>query len=252
MFRDLIYPKEDAQRKPYLWVSVITVTGISIGLSLLITLIVELCTPNPKFVQAFTVATLVPLLVAPPLTYWHSHLLYQLKESKRKIEELSRTDELTSLYNRRYFFELAEGHLELAKRHETDLSVAIMDLDHFKRVNDRFGHQTGDAVLKKVAEVVNGLIRASDVLARYGGEEFVLLMPQTGVSGALKLTERIRRELAKEASNGQVNLPLVTISIGVSSSGRFGYDMETLLLKADTALYQAKDQGRDRCVLAQE
>ena len=252
MLRDLILPKEDVKRKPYMWTSVITVAVISCGLSLLITLIAELCTPDPKFVQAFTVATVVPLLVAPPLTYWHSHLLYQLKESKRKIEELSRIDELTRLYNRRYFFELAEGHLELGKRHENDLAVAIMDLDHFKRVNDRFGHQTGDAVLKRVAEVLNTIIRASDVLARYGGEEFVLMMPQTNGAGAAKLAERIRRELAKEAPKGQNGLPRVTMSIGVSSSDRFGYDMETLLLKADTALYQAKGEGRDRCFLAQE
>lgn len=251
MLRRLIYPKEDAEGKLCIWGAVITVTALSCGISLLITLIVELCLPDPKFTQAFTVATLVPLLVVPPLSYWHSSILYQLRKSKRKIEELSRTDELTGLHNRRYFFELASGLLDLAKRHETDLAVAIIDLDRFKLVNDRFGHQAGDAVLKKAAGIINALIRASDVLARYGGEEFILLMPQTSGAGALKLAERIRLKLAAETAGGHGDPHQVTISICAASSDQLGYDMGTLLLKADKALYQAKDEGRNRCFLAQ-
>jgi diguanylate cyclase (GGDEF)-like protein len=237
------------RRSRYLRLAVITVTLISVAVSTLITLVVESFTPEPAFKQGSLVAVIVPLLVVPPLAYWHHRVLYQLEESKRKIRELSRTDELTGLYNRRYFFELAADQQALSERHGHPLTLLVLDLDHFKRINDQYGHHTGDQVLRFTAQALAGLIRSTDILARYGGEEFVLLLPQTTDQEALTLCRRIRRELALSQSR-QDDLPPVTMSIGAASSIQHGCELDTLLVEADRALYLAKAGGRDTCMLA--
>jgi len=234
-------------RKTYIRSSLVRVTLVSMAGSAMITLLVESLTPHPNYLQALFVAVLVPSVVAPPLIYWHGAAIFDLEASRRRIEELSRTDELTGLWNRRFFWELAEDALRLAARHHYPVSVLMMDLDRFKTINDRHGHQTGDAVLEAAARVLHAAIRKTDVLARYGGEEFVLLMPHTGGGEALWQCERLRRELAARGGEG---LPRVTISIGVAASDRHGHDLDRLLVAADRALYQAKDQGRDCCVLS--
>ena len=170
----------------------------------------------------------------------------------REAQRLSVTDPLTGLWNFRYFQLQADRELESAARFERSLSMLIIDLDHFKTVNDRFGHQVGDDVLLEVARRIQAATRVPDVVARYGGEEFVVLLPGTDLDGALATAERIRVAVASSKisiTTTQDIAPMsVTCSIGVAEHPRHGTTVAGLLRSADAAMYQAKSQGRDRVV----
>ena len=157
------------------------------------------------------------------------------------------TDYLTGLYNRRLFFTLAEQEFFKSKRFQEPLSLLIMDIDHFKQVNDNYGHDCGDQVLQVVSRLMKKLIRRSDVLARYGGEEFIILMPKTELSGAYKLAERIRVQIEnyemKDKSKETFNL---TVSLGVACVDGHIDSLPDLITNADQALYQAKQRGRNK------
>ena len=170
----------------------------------------------------------------------------------QEAQRLSVTDPLTGLWNFRYFQLQADRELESAARFERSLSMLIIDLDHFKMVNDRFGHQVGDDVLVEVARRIQAATRVPDVVARYGGEEFVVLLPGTDLDGALATAERIRAAVASSKvtiTTAQDISPMsVTCSIGVAEHPRHGTTVAGLLRSADAAMYQAKSQGRDRVV----
>jgi diguanylate cyclase (GGDEF)-like protein len=158
-------------------------------------------------------------------------------------------DALTGLHNRRWLDDMFEQELVHSRREGLPLCLLMLDVDHFKSYNDRYGHVAGDCVLTGVAEGLRGALRPNDMLARYGGEEFALLLPQTQESDALALAERLRRIVAEvrvqDANGGW--LPKVTISVGVSAGGR--QDLASLIADADAALYRAKKAGRDRVSL---
>ena len=176
------------------------------------------------------------------------------KETEARLEGLAHTDALTGVLNRRRFTDLAADELSRALRHGTPVALLMIDLDHFKAVNDRLGHAGGDAVLRSFAATAEGVMRQGDVFGRVGGEEFAALLPQTTLDGAVVLAERLRqRILAQPATAAGVQLPF-TVSIGVSAwagSGAGGgeADIDRLMVAADRALYAAKAQGRD-CVVA--
>lgn len=175
----------------------------------------------------------------------------ELEESKQLLAEQATTDTLTRLKNRRCFFNHAEVDLQRCKRAQCDLSVAMLDIDHFKRVNDRYGHPAGDQVLVAVAGVLRRLLRAGDTPARLGGEEFALLLPQTHRLGAAVLAERIRAAIEAEPLTLADGRALrVTVSIGVATQAAAELDsVEPLLVAADRRLYLAKQAGRNRiCV----
>lgn len=170
------------------------------------------------------------------------------EEALRTLQELSLRDPLTRAYNRRYLDDRLQSELSYARRHGADLSVLLIDIDHFKTVNDRFGHQAGDAVLKLVATSIQRMLRPEDTLARYGGEEFVVIARGTSLRNAQILGERIRshvRELKLEVGGGPIS---VTTSVGVAAtSPEAGYASTTeMIAAADEALYEAKTHGRDR------
>lgn len=177
----------------------------------------------------------------------------ELSAALERIEEISRTDELTGLPNRRSFMELLTNHLaarSFPQRRGTDraeLSVAIVDLDHFKRVNDTYGHAAGDEVLRTLAMVSRSQLREGDLFARLGGEEFAVLLNATGVHEAAALLERLR-----EALGATVTVPLdawrVTMSAGVASYVP-GMSADALLARADAALYDAKSSGRNQVII---
>jgi len=173
-------------------------------------------------------------------------------EREQRLDHMSKTDGLTGVANRRHFLELLERELARTQRYGATLSCVMIDLDHFKEVNDRHGHLVGDQVLVAVAEALQRSIRDSDVVARYGGEEFVLLLPSTDVTGARELAERCRQVIAGTQVAGRHGLLSVTASMGVASlpAGSPG-DLDRLLSAADDALYRAKDAGRDRVVVAE-
>ena len=172
----------------------------------------------------------------------------------QEAQRLSVTDPLTGLWNFRYFQLQADRELESAARFERPLSLLIIDLDHFKTVNDRFGHQVGDDVLVEVARRIQAATRVPDVVARYGGEEFVVLLPGTDAEGAVATAERIRSAVGESKvaiTTAQDIAPIaVTCSIGVAEHPAHGTTVAGLLRSADSAMYQAKTRGRDRVVAA--
>ncbi len=174
-----------------------------------------------------------------------------LRERERRLDHMSKTDALTMVANRRHFLELLERELARSRRYATPVSCVMIDLDHFKEVNDRHGHMVGDQVLVAVAEALRRSIRDSDVVARYGGEEFVLLLPSTDVTGAQELAERCRAVVAATQVAGRHGLLSVTASMGVASLAGGSGDLDQLLSAADDALYRAKSDGRDRVVVAE-
>ena len=167
-----------------------------------------------------------------------------------ELREAALTDSQTRTYNRRYLAPRLREELERARRSGDALSVMLLDLDHFKRVNDEHGHAAGDAVLSAFAEVVRSCVRSVDVLVRRGGEEFVLLLPATGFRAARTVAERIRRRLADHTMQPRAGVQLTqTVSIGVASWDR-EESAEALEERADRAMYEAKRRGRNRVVLS--
>lgn len=176
----------------------------------------------------------------------------QLERERQQLSAEARTDALTGLDNRREFDRALVRETHLARRHDYPVSIAICDLDHFKRVNDTFGHQAGDAVLRSIAEALRGCARIGDLVARYGGEEFVFIMPHASTAGAAALAERIRAEvenLRVVAGGSQIR---VTISVGLATfDPAGGLEPGQVLAAADAALYRAKAEGRNRVCWAQ-
>lgn len=164
-----------------------------------------------------------------------------------ELERLAVSDALTGAFNRRYFMQAAEREVERAQRYARPLSVVLWDLDHFKRVNDRFGHLVGDALLCAAVHRAQTLLRDSDVLARYGGEEFVALLPETSLDDAQTLAERIRSRLNAEPLQTDKGAVPMSASFGVAQWTCTDTTVHALLDRADQALYRAKDEGRN-CV----
>ncbi|CUX10374.1 GGDEF domain-containing protein [Agrobacterium fabrum] len=163
------------------------------------------------------------------------------ERSERKLLVLANTDPLTGVKNRRFFFQTMPAAPDPAD------AAMLLDIDHFKSINDRFGHAVGDSVLQEVARRIGGSIRGGDVLARYGGEEFIIFLPGAGVDKACMIGERIRDAVAiNEVDCGGLRVG-VTISIGVATTGDMRCDLQMLAEKADRALYRAKTEGRN-CV----
>lgn len=167
----------------------------------------------------------------------------QLESMNSKLRSLSVTDGLTQLHNRRYFQQALSEEHERSRRYEMPLSLLLLDVDHFKKFNDTFGHLAGDAVLCKVAQILRENARASDVVARFGGEEFAVLLPVTDHAGAMMLAERYRAAI----ENGTWNSRPVTVSVGVSTTIGSQLDVAGLIRVADDALYLSKQNGRN-CV----
>lgn len=174
----------------------------------------------------------------------------QLETSLARLREMAITDPLTGLANRRYFSEQLTRQFSEANRYDVDLSCCMIDLDHFKQLNDTFGHQVGDELICLVATSIQDICRSSDIAARYGGDEFVLLLPQTTAEEAVATVERIRYEVARRCdSHEKIRLP-VTLSIGVASLKQdFPDSADGLVTMADRALYVAKEHGKN-CVVS--
>jgi diguanylate cyclase (GGDEF)-like protein len=167
------------------------------------------------------------------------------------LRRQSTTDELTGLYNRRWFDETLRRELFRAERKRAALAVVMIDLDHFKRMNDTYGHEAGDLVLRAVGQCLRDGVRRSDVACRYGGEELVLVLPECDGAAAVRCAETIRTAIAALAlQQGDVLLPAVTASFGVAVWPAHGDDAATLLQAADRALYTAKHAGRNRVCMA--
>jgi diguanylate cyclase (GGDEF)-like protein len=172
----------------------------------------------------------------------------RLEDLNDRLELLATTDGLTGLHNHRTFQERFRSAFAHSKRYNQPMSLIMLDVDHFKNLNDSLGHPTGDAVLVFIANVIKSLVRKSDCVARYGGEEFAILLPNTKLSGALRLARRIRERL----DNAPEAPAPFTVSLGVAELTPEMKEPDDLLTLADSALYEAKRSGRNRVVSLQE
>ncbi|MGR8935732.1 MAG: diguanylate cyclase [Gammaproteobacteria bacterium] len=168
-----------------------------------------------------------------------------------ELEKQARTDFLTGVGNRRYFREQAEAELKRALRYGSPLSVLMLDIDFFKKINDRHGHQTGDSVLQKLADICRAMLRDVDLIGRLGGEEFAILLPETEKQQAAGVAERLRQAIANTDAALAAGLPVrFTVSIGVASLAAKETHLDELLNQADQALYEAKASGRNKVMVA--
>ena len=176
----------------------------------------------------------------------HAAIALENAQLFSEIQELAITDPLTKIFNRRHFFDMAEQDFDRSKRYHRPMSMIMMDIDHFKRVNDTYGHGVGDQVLQKIAAIYNHTLREVDIFARYGGEEFVVLLPETTATEAQLIAERLRQLIARtpiEITNQTLSL---TISFGVVELDADCRNIEELIDRSDQALYQSKHNGRNR------
>jgi diguanylate cyclase (GGDEF)-like protein len=165
--------------------------------------------------------------------------------NKAQLWDMAVTDSLTGLYVRRYLMVKLQEEIHRAERYNKPLSVVMVDLDRFKKINDTYGHDAGDRALKTISQFFQKNIRDIDAIGRYGGEEFVMLIPDADKKAAFCLAERLRKELAKVKLE---DLPPITISLGIATYPSDGTDIEELIKKADAAMYEAKRKGRNRAV----
>lgn len=182
-------------------------------------------------------------------SYLSSYYLRMVVSAQRKLREMATTDSLTGLLNRRHMTYLAEKELARFQRSGHPVGFLLLDVDHFKSINDAYGHETGDGVLRSVADLIRRELRAQDMVGRWGGEEFLAVLPDTDSGKAQASAERVRNAFLEkdwaEIAGGDVE---VTISIGVSEL-RAGDDLSTAVSRADTALYRSKNSGRNRVEL---
>ncbi len=175
-------------------------------------------------------------------------LINQLQSERDKLEELAYTDPLTGLNNRRFFLEEAKRMIEYAKRYKEPMSLIMLDIDNFKKINDEYGHDVGDIVLRELAEIIKKNTRSSDISARFGGEEFVILLPRTNEERAFLVAERIRQNFKRSKVQVDGREVETTVSIGVATLEEED-SIENLIKKADEALYEAKRSGKDKVVV---
>jgi len=177
--------------------------------------------------------------------------LMESEDLRQRYQRLSTTDDLTGLHNRRYFFAEGESMLARAMRYQLPVSLLLLDVDYFKRINDRWGHSVGDRVLKMIAGILREQIRTGDLVARMGGEEFVILLPNTGAVGADLMARRIQERIGHSDLGGEMEGVALTVSIGMTSlqdeaSDKLGQTLNQLYRQADIAMYRCKRDGRNR------
>lgn len=173
-------------------------------------------------------------------------LTHALSRAKEEAEKLASIDMLTEINNRRAFTELAKAQIEYCKRHEYPVSAIVLDVDHFKDINDKYGHASGDVALKYLSKILQSLTRPSDIIGRIGGEEFAILLTSTDINDAVTVAEKLKNWVADNPVHIEDEYFSMTISVGVTSDE--SYDFETLLKNADQAMYKAKAAGRNQVV----
>lgn len=198
--------------------------------------------------DGLVIAVLAPAVIAPVMSIWMLRLLSELDQAEQKLQILSHTDELTQTYNRRYFMQFGEQEFKRAQRYGEAFSIALLDLDNFKEINDSRGHLVGDDVLRRFCYLLKQEIRQTDIFARYGGDEFVFLFPQTNRQQAQTWAERLYEKYAFAPLAFEGTTVHISFSIGMATFDSTINDLDDLLKKADDALYRAKGSGGNKLV----
>lgn len=217
-------------------------------------------TQSPPFPLSQLIVIISSFLLANGLGVWfscqiYSHRRHQYEAQTRSLElrkdliQNALFDQLTGVANRRHFFQVAEEEFERFSRYNRTFSLLMLDLDHFKEVNDKYGHPVGDKVLKELADTILRSKRDNDLFGRLGGEEFALLLPETNLSGATEIAVRLRRACHMLGVPGHMEIR-VTVSIGVTQVRSEDTGFDDVLSRVDETLYQAKNNGRDRVEVA--
>ena len=175
----------------------------------------------------------------------------KLLDLNRQLSILAHQDSLTGIYNRRYFYQRVESELSRCIRQKLKASVLMIDLDHFKNINDNFGHEGGDTVLIETANLIGKILRDYDIFGRVGGEEFAIFLPGTGLKAAKDTGTRILKQIRQFSFSAPVHSIKVTVSIGVAATNHKRFLIKDLFRDADRLLYQAKNEGRDRLIAQQ-
>ena len=254
---DMVNPPGMAASMPYIVLPLVGLLSASarpvIILALLATLLTiagTLLTPHglPFFVVlANRTMSVTMIWIVTLIAMRHLAIGESLRAS---LEKQATHDPLTELYNRRYVFNIIENELKRYRRYGDRFSLILIDADHFKRVNDTYGHGAGDAVLRHISDSCMRSVREADVVGRFGGEEFIIVLPRTSATEAANVAERIRATLRQSGFNWQDRPINVTLSLGIAEAGPDAASFDDLLKSADSALYAAKRAGRDQVAIA--
>ena len=227
------------------WRVIVAITAVSTGLSVLMTWIGNVIfMPHVPVAEWLYISFIVPVLISPLVSSLVLSLVYQLAEAKAALVTMSETDPLTGVGNRRLFVARARQAVTEAVLMQTPLSIVLIDLDHFKRINDTHGHAVGDNALIMVATVCRNGLRGTDVFCRWGGEEFIALLPATSIADACVLAERLRANVVSTPVEGVPHE--ITISLGVAELSNGTETPDQVIANADRRLYRAKEFGRNR------
>jgi diguanylate cyclase (GGDEF)-like protein len=246
----LIFGIYNPNSRGFLYVSAFTLVTYGIDIALLSYFRSDSVNLNIEYLQWLVLSLVLVAfsIIGGHISSLRRHLRIsqsELEKSLAIIKEMSIRDELTGVYNRRHLMELLEHEYHRISRGGARFSVAMLDIDHFKSVNDTYGHLTGDEVLRTVSDVIANSLRSADFCGRYGGEEFLLVMTQTNINGALLCAERIRSTIEQSRFPNMGADFRVTVSLGVTEFGG-KEDIPTMIERADKALYRAKETGRNR------
>lgn len=242
--------------------------GIAAGVPYAALVMVGLITHSPRFILVLavlgSVLTVVGYFMSPPgatfdvsvinrglalFAIWATAIVsYSHLSILSRLEPMAITDHLTGLYNRHYFTSELVKQINIWRRYQRPLSILILDIDFFKKVNDTYGHAAGDYVLETIASICQEVVRDIDTVARIGGEEFAILLPSTAINGAMQIAERIRRQTEAYVFHYDGHRFRLTVSLGVAELSDESWSVTEFIKAADDMLYKAKNSGRNRCM----
>lgn len=230
---------------------VIIITVVSVFLALLTDYTIAQTLNHTFLLQEDAIrAAIIPIIIAPFISWYLVGLIFELDRKERLMKKLATYDDLTSLLNRRAFNQACESVHKLSIRNKKSYSVLVVDLDYFKKINDKYGHAGGDVVLAKFGELAKEVSRDSDIIGRLGGEEFGFFLPNTNSEQAGIYTEKLRQKINSTCVKFEDQEIYFTASIGIDVNiDGAEPSLEKLLINADRALYRAKANGRNQCVI---
>lgn len=230
------------------YLSVTLLTAFAVFISLLVTPIVLSLTDEKITVVSYLIATVISLIVAPSVSSLFISQFFKIYTLEKEIREIAMYDEMTGFLTRRFFLQYAESHVSLANRAKTEFAIMVLDIDNFKKINDKYGHMAGDKVLNEFGLLCLKHKRKEDFFGRTGGEEFTFLLPNVDASGAKSYAEKIRQQVERLEIEFDQSTIRCTVSVGFVSYLSSKVPLESLIRSADDAMYRAKKTGRNQTV----